>query len=75
MEMKVTRPFLLGGKRQEIGTVVEIESRADVGMLQHEGKAVLVTPADDDIKGPMTTETASGAVAGKARRGAKADTL
>lgn len=64
MKMRVTRPFLLGGVRQEIDTEVDIESRADAAMLQNTGKAV---PADDTApkRGPMTTES-SALVAGKA---------
>lgn len=62
MKMIVTRPFLLAGERQELGTEVEIESRADAAMLQHEGKAAPVAPVE--TRGPMTTQTASGTVAG-----------
>jgi hypothetical protein len=66
MKMTVTRPFLLGGQRQEIGTVVDIEERAVVAMLQHEGKA---TPAVDVVTGrPMTTDTTPGVVAGGKRK-------
>lgn len=64
MKMRVTRPFLLGGVRQEIDTEFDIESRADAAMLQNTGKAA---PADDTApkRGPMTTES-SALVAGKA---------
>jgi hypothetical protein len=57
MKMRVTRPFLLGGIRQEIDTEVDIESRADAAMLQNVGKAV---PVDSVPKrGPMTTESSA----------------
>lgn len=58
MKMRVTRPFLLGGVRQEIDAEVDIESRADAAMLQDTGKAV---PADGAVpkRGPMTTESSA----------------
>ena len=66
MKMTVTRPFLLGGLRQEIGTVVDIEERAVVAMLQHEGKAT--TAGEVVTVGPMTTDTTPGVVAGGKRK-------
>lgn len=58
MRMRVIRPFLLGGIRQEIDTEVDIESLADAAMLQNVGKAV---PVSDTVskRGPMTTESSA----------------
>lgn len=66
MKMIVTRPFLLAGKRQEIGAEVEIEERAVAAMLQYEGKAAA---AGEIVQGgPMTTDTTPGVVAGGKRK-------
>lgn len=66
MKMKVTRPFLLGGERQEIDTVIDIDDRSLAAMLRHEGKAVAVDPIPPPSQ--MTTETAPGFVSGKSER-------
>ena len=67
MKMKVTRPFILAGIRQEIDTEFEIADRSLAAMLKHEGKAVSLDPVA--ASGTMTTAS-SGLVAGS-----KADTV
>jgi hypothetical protein len=70
MKMRVTRPFIFAGTRQEIGTELEIDDRSLSGMLRHEGKA---TPLEAvDTSGPMTTETVSGVIAGSKPKAVKA---
>ncbi len=66
MKLRVIRPFILGGQRQEIGSTFDTEDRAFAGALVYEGKAERV--GEGEQKGPMTTETASAAVPGKAPR-------
>ena len=69
MKMKVTRPFILAGERQEIGTEFETDDRGLIAMLKTEGKAIALAPSDPT--GPMTTETTSGVVAGGKGKAAK----
>ncbi len=61
MKMKVTRPFILAGIRQELGTEFEIDDRSLIAQLRNDGKAVALDVVD--TSGPMTTAS-SGLVAG-----------
>lgn len=69
MKMIVTRPFLWGGKRLEIGAEMETDDRSMIGLLVQTGKARPVV--DEPQTGPMTTDTAAAAVPGKASRSGK----
>lgn len=64
MKLKVIRPFLVKGQRQEIGSLFETDDRVFASALIHDGKVERVE--GEEQRGPMTTETASGAVPGKA---------
>jgi hypothetical protein len=60
----VLRPFLVKGQRQEVGTEFSTDDRVFASALVHEQKAAYVGAVEQ--RGPMTTETAAGAVSGKA---------
>lgn len=64
MKLRVLRPFLVKGQRQEIGSLFETDDRVFAASLVHEGRAERVEGGE--LRGPMTTETASAAVNGKA---------
>jgi len=68
MKLKVERAFLLGGIRQEVGSEIEVNDKGLVGLLVSTGKASQIEAHEET--GPMTTDTASGAVRGK-RKAAK----
>lgn len=61
--VKVTRAFLIGGERQEVGSVVEV-SDAFAAELVQVGKAEPVGTKPVGKRGPMTTDSAP-ALAGK----------
>lgn len=69
MKLRVLRPFLVKGQRQEVGTELDTDDRILASELCHFGKAERVDPVAE--RGPMTTETASGAVSGKVPRAGK----
>lgn len=70
MKLTVLRPFLVKGQRQEIGAVLDIDDRVFAASLIHEGKAEYAEEVE--ASGLMTTDTAPGAVPGKALRAGKA---
>lgn len=65
IKLKVTRPFLADGIRLELGSELSTNDKNFAAMLINDGKAVAITPVD--TSGPMTTESVSGMVAGKAK--------
>ena len=69
MKMKVTRPFILAGKRQETDAEFETDDRSLIGMLKHEGKAIPLESTD--TAGPMTTQTVGAVIAGGKDKPAK----
>jgi len=68
MKVTVLRAFLIRGERQEIGSVIDVadDFGREMVMLQ---KASPVS-AQAAPAGPMTTETATGIVSGRKRKGA-----
>lgn len=66
MKVNVTRAFLLAGKRQEVGTSVEVSD--SVGReLVASGKAERDKAAPPAPPGPLTAETSAALVKGKAK--------
>ena len=65
MRINVTRAFLLGGKRHEVGTSVEVTDSV-ARELFAAGKAERAQPAAPAPPGPLTTQTAAAVVKGKA---------
>ncbi len=62
MRIRVERPFLLDGLRQEAGTTIEVSDHL-ARELVHCGKAAMAAPTRP-AAGPMTTETTAAVVAG-----------
>lgn len=59
VSIKVIRPFLVAGKRQEVGTVVADVELSDARMLIHHGKAEAVDKADESLKVPVVRSLAA----------------
>jgi hypothetical protein len=68
MRVKVLRAFFIRGERQELGTEIEVDDAFGREMISVQ-KAEPVSPIAAPV-GPMTTESASGIVAGRKRKGA-----
>lgn len=49
VNVKVMRPFLVRGQRQEVGAVLEVD-RVLAGELTSAGKAVVVPPKASEVK-------------------------
>ncbi len=70
MDYIVQRAFLLAGVRQEVGDTVSLTAADIIGTLKSAGK---ILPAGDDApaRGPMTTHSVGGLVAGRGKHKAK----
>lgn len=67
MKITVTRAFLLGGKRHEVGTSAEVSDGVGRELIAS-GKAERAQAALLAPPGPLTTETAAAVVKGKAAK-------
>ena len=68
MKVTVTRAFLLGGKRHEVGTSTEVSDSVGRELIAA-GKAERTqTEPPAPPPGPLTTQTAAAVVKGKAQK-------